>query len=247
MKAIITSLALGLMAATSAVKADTIDIMMLYTSPAQQYSGNMSTKINNLISYANRVYRNNGININLRVVAQGRITSSNRVPSSNDLNWLTNSSSIKNYRSQYRADMVALLGKRQNVSGGYVCGIAWVGQGANGRMYSSSKSRAYSISAVDCGNNTFVHELGHNMGLAHSRRQGDTSGGVYKYGMGHGVDYSFSTIMAYPQAFRGNVSRLDVFSDPNWNACNSQPCGVSGVSNAYNAIRPIIDDISGYY
>ncbi len=239
--------ALSAIAMISTVKAETIDIMMLYTKPAADYSGSMSTKINNLISYSNRVYRNNGLNINLRVVAQGKITNTNRVPSSSDLNWLTNNSSIRGYRSQYRADMVALLGKRQNVSGGYVCGIAWVGQGSNGRMYSSSRDRAYSISAVDCGDNTFVHELGHNMGLAHSRRQGDTSGGVYVYGMGHGVDYSFSTIMAYPQAFRGNVARLDVFSDPDWNACNSQPCGVSGVSNAYQAIRPIIDDIAGYY
>jgi hypothetical protein len=236
--------ALGLMAST---KAETLDIMMLYTQPAADYSGNMSTKINNLISYANRVYRNNGLNITLRVVAQGKITNSNRVPSNGDLDWLTNNSSIRGYRSQYRADMVALLGKRQNVSGGYVCGIAWIGQGRNGSMYSSSKDRAYSISAVDCGNNTFVHELGHNMGLAHSRRQGDTSGGVYVYGMGHGVDYSFSTIMAYPQAFKGNVSRLDIFSDPNWNACNSQPCGVAGVSDAYRAIGPIIDDIARYY
>ncbi len=239
--------ALCLIGLMTTAKADRIDIMMLYTKPAQDYSGNMGTKINNLISYANRTFRNNAVDINLRVVAQGKITNTNRVPSGSDLDWLTNNSSIKGYRSQYRADMVALLGKRQNVSGGYVCGIAWVGQGSNGRMYSSSKARAYSISAVDCGNNTFVHELGHNMGLAHSRRQGDTSGGVYRYGMGHGVDYSFSTIMAYPQAYNGNVSHLDIFSDPNWNACNSQPCGVSGVSDAYRALGPIIDDIAGYY
>ena len=52
----------------------------------------------------------------------------------------------------------------------------------------------YSITAVDCGATTFVHELGHNQGLAHSRKQGDTSGGVYVDGMGHGVQNEFASI-----------------------------------------------------
>ena len=88
------------------------------------------------------------------------------------------------------------------------------GQGNNGTLYSSSQSRMYSISAVDCGLSTFVHELGHNMGLGHSVRQGSV-GGVYNDGIGHGVDNNFSTIMAYPQAF-GSATQLDYFSDPYW-------------------------------
>ncbi|MCO7226348.1 zinc-dependent metalloprotease family protein [Pleionea sp. CnH1-48] len=242
----------GMVGMVSAAKAETIDVMMLYTQPAaDKISGSMSTRINNLISYANRVYRNNGLDITLNVVAQGRISTSDLQPTESDLDLITDSNSIQGYRNQYKADMVVLLGTRENIFQGgqlqgYVCGIAWVGRGNNGTMYSSSNSRAYSISAVDCGYNTFVHELGHNMGLAHSRRQGDRSGGVYSYGMGHGVDFSFSTIMAYPQAYNGNVTQLDIFSDPDWNACNSQPCGVTGVSNSYQAIRPIIDDVAGY-
>ena len=75
----------------------------------------------------------------------------------------------------------------------------------------------YSITAVDCGATTFVHdvhELGHNQGLAHSLKQGDTSGGVYVDGMGHGVQNEFASIMASPHMF-GSATQYDYFSNPN--------------------------------
>jgi peptidyl-Asp metalloendopeptidase len=75
-------------------------------------------------------------------------------------------------------------------------------------------NRMYSITAVDCGATTFVHELGHNQGLAHSLKQGDTSGGVYVDGMGHGVQNEFASIMASPHVF-GSATQYDYFSNPN--------------------------------
>ena len=228
-------------------KAANIDVMVLYTQPAANAVSNIDTKINQYISHANRIYRNNAINLTLRLVGRQSTaaTSANMTPSESDLDTLTYSSGVNNARSTYRADMVVLLGKAQQLSNGVVCGIGWVGQGSNGTLYSSSRDRMHSITAVDCAATTFVHELGHNMGLGHSVKQGSV-GGVYRDGVGHGVNNNFSTIMAYPQAF-GSATRLDYFSDPDWSGCNGLPCGVTNQSNAYRAVNAVIDQIASYF
>lgn len=245
----LTKMKVALVAAAVAMStsatAETIDVMMLYTAPAKNASGNIGTKINQYISHANRIYRNNDLNVTLRVSYQGQASSSNLTPTEGTLNALTNSSSIRNARASSKSDMVVLLGKREVLSNGYVCGIGWVGQGNNGTMYSSMKDRMYSVTAVDCAATTFVHELGHNMGLGHSKAQGSV-GGVYNDGIGHGVNNNFSTIMAYPQAF-GSATRLDYFSDPSWSGCNGQPCGVWGVSNSWKTVNAVRDDVSKWY
>ncbi|MCW8876275.1 MAG: M12 family metallo-peptidase [Kangiellaceae bacterium] len=254
MKKTLVAAMLGVMSLS--VKAETIDIMMLYTGPAAQKTGNIETKINNYISYANRVYQNNYIDVTLRNVAWGKITDSDLQPTSADLGSITNSSSIQGYRNTYKADMVALIGTREEVVQNgqlyYTCGIAYLGWVGNYGT-SWSNDHAYSISAVDCGESTFVHELGHNMGLAHSRAQGDTTGGAFTYGMGHGVNNSFATIMAYPHVFGSQTTHLDYFSDSDWYQCLGQACGQTNVSEAYHALsnpfsggKSVVELIAGY-
>src|SRR5690606_12762209 len=111
-------------------------------------------------------------------------------------------------RDDHGADFVGLL----NMAPNGLCGVGWLGQSSGGVITSQSKSMAYSRSAIDCGYLTFTHELGHNFGMMHSRRQGDTSGGHHGYGMGHGVDYSFATLMAYAYLF--NTNYVYRFSNP---------------------------------
>lgn len=236
---------------STTVSAETVDISILYTQPAADYTRDISAKVDSLVSYANQVYANNQIDIQLRLVGSTKVSDSDLRVNRDNLDLITNHTSIKNYRAANNSDMVVLLSKAEtqvmNGSTFFTCGIGWIGTGRNGTMSPGSRERAYSITAVDCGANTFIHELGHNMGLVHSRRQGDTTGGVYSYGMGHGVDNSFSTIMAYPHAFGRNVTRFDIFSDPDWVACNNLSCGEAGISNAYRALNPIVDDVAAYY
>jgi len=234
------------MVISGSVAAATIDVMVLYTQPAANAVSNIDTKINQYISHANRIYRNNAIDLKLNIVGRqsGAASSSNLVPSEDDLNLVTFNSGVNNARDNVNADMVVLLGKAERLPNGSVCGIGWVGQGSRGKLNNSAKARMYSVTAVDCAATTFVHELGHNMGLGHSAKQGSV-GGVFKDGIGHGVNNSFSTIMAYPQAF-GRASRLDYFSDPDWNGCNGLPCGVKNVSNSYRAVKAVMDQIAAY-
>ena len=243
MKKLLSSIACA-MALSTAANAATIDIAVLYTDPAANKVSSISTKINQLISHTNRVYRNNAIDAQVRLVGSARASSSDLQPTESALRSITNSQGVQNYRASTGADMVVLLGTAQPVGRGIVCGIGWVGQGSNGTLAPQSRDIMYSITAVDCGANTFVHELGHNMGLGHSVRQGSL-GGVYPWGVGHGVDNNFSTIMAYPQSF-GRATQLDYFSDPYWDGCNNLPCGVPNESDAYRATQAVVDQIAAY-
>lgn len=216
MKKIISTAAIAsALCAASTVSAETIDIGILYTDQSAAATSNINTKINQLIAFSNQVYSPNGVDITLRLVGSQNLGNHAITPSEDWLNAVTNSSYVDGLRNDWKADMVAVLGTGQSAGSGLIsCGLAWVGQGTNGNLYSSMSNRMYSITAVDCGATTFVHELGHNQGLAHSLKQGDTSGGVYVDGMGHGVQNEFASIMASPHVF-GSATQYDYFSNPN--------------------------------
>lgn len=149
----------------------------------------------------------------------------------------------------FEVDMVVLLGKADRVvteEGTFLtCGVGYVGAGKNGVMERAANRLACSITAVDCGATDliFVHERDHNMGLQHSRKRGDTNGGVY-YGLGYGVDERFSTILGYPQSF-GSVEWLDTFSNPG-KICNGFHCGIRDDTDAQRALGPTVDGVAGY-
>jgi peptidyl-Asp metalloendopeptidase len=228
-----------------ASQAETIDIGIMYSDAAAAKTSNINTKINQLISFSNQVYSQNGINITLRLVGTLSLGGNNVTPSSGWLNAITDTGWIQDYRNQWGADMVAVLGTGQSAGSGLIsCGIAWVGQGSNGSLYNSYNSKMYSISAVDCGATTFVHELGHNQGLAHSRKQGDTSGGVYVDGMGHGVQNVFASIMAYPHVF-GSATQYDYFSNPSWSV-SGYAYGITGQAYGWKTVNATKRSISRF-
>jgi hypothetical protein len=92
-----------------------------------------------------------------------------------------------------------------------------------------------------------LHELGHNLGLVHSRRE-NPDGGSLPYGAGHGVDNGFVTIMASPGAF--NAIRLPRLASPSL-GCQGQPCGVHHEdsergADAVRAIERAMEQVSRY-
>lgn len=239
-----TTLAAALCTASIA-QAEVIDIGILYTDQSAAATSNINTKINQLIAFSNQVYRQNGINITLRLAGSQNLGNHAITPTTTWLNSVTNSSYVNNLRNTWKADMVAVLGTGQSAGNGLIsCGLAWVGQGANGSLYNYMSNRMYSITAIDCGASTFVHELGHNQGLTHSRKQGDTSGGVYVDGMGHGVQNEFATIMAYPHVF-GRATHYDYFSNPNWRV-NGIPFGVANQSYAIRTVNDTKTSIANF-
>jgi len=204
----------------------TIDVMVLYNSEAaSNRNGAITTYINSLIASSNTTYEDSNMQVRIRLVHTQEININGvNAIDGNSLGQLRNNAQVNELRAQYGADLVALLTVAQrSSSGGTVCGIGYVGNGSNGQLSRFAKDAAFSITGVNCGATTFTHELGHNMGLGHSRRQGST-GGVFDFGVGYGVQNSFSTVMAYNQVF--NARRIERFSNP-LQSCVGLPCGIN--------------------
>ncbi len=202
----------------------TIDLLVLYSpGVTARYGSGVDTRVNHVVNVANDAYRLSEAGLRLRVVHREEVAVSDTISSDAALDQVTMNQGVFQgvdaQRSQVGADLVVLL--RPYVGDG-VCGVAWVGGYLANGNFSRSRRYGYSHVSIDCSDVVLPHELGHNMGLTHSRRQ-DGSGGTFPWALGHGVDNRFATVMAYAQAF--GAPRVSLFSSPNL-TCNGLPCGV---------------------
>ena len=92
-----------------------------------------------------------------------------------------------------------------NLQGGLNDGIF------DGATYAARGSNV-GVVGLDNSDTTLVHEVGHLMGLDHSRVQG-TADGAFPWSLGHGVDAAFVTIMAYASEF-SDAAEVANFSTP---------------------------------
>jgi hypothetical protein len=231
----------GTVAAGQAVADNVVDIMYVYTPEAARYGGDIETRLNQYIAQSNQAYQASDVDIRLRLVHSVQSNNPNYTYTSNNaLNYITYyDSAIHALRNDHGADFVGLL----NMAPSGLCGLGWLGQSSGGVITTTSKNMAYSSSAIDCGYLTFTHELGHNMGLMHSRRQGDTSGGHHVYGMGYGVDYSFATLMAYAHLF--NANHVYRFSNPR-QTCNGTACGNASTADSARSLSLMASQYPDY-
>ncbi len=219
--------------ASTTVAAEVVDILVLYTPEALQTrnGADIDARISSYITYANDAYSNSQVDMQLRLVGSALLDEPYDFVNESNLSNFRRNSTVANLRREHGADAVVLLNLRQEMSNGYVCGIGYIpsGDSGSGQLYSNASSVAYSLVGIDCGVNTFAHELGHNMSLGHSYVQG-SNGGVWPWARGHGVQGLFSTVMAYPHAY-GTYRQLPVFSNPRINSCQGQACGVDKNQN----------------
>jgi hypothetical protein len=150
-------------------------------------------------------------------------------------------------RNTFGADFVVLLREIQDTGG-----LGWVDNIGN------RDDLAFNVVRIKNPLSSFTHELGHNMGLAHSRRQvaGGGVAGIEPYAAGHGLDRvigsenGFVTIMAYNTAFNRAPS-IDVISNPNIDCTtttSTTPCGVneSNSTDGANAARVLQERRADY-
>ncbi|MBV1880977.1 MAG: hypothetical protein KUG82_05050 [Pseudomonadales bacterium] len=234
-----------------------VDILVLYTPGlASQYEGDANTRINHLIAVSNNIYADSGLDLRLRVVHSTEINYPDGGASVDALKSATSGtgvfSNVPAIREQYGADMVVIYRPYEYSHGN--CGIAWVGGNKTGGDFSGFwKNYAVShVSATVCPAYVTAHELGHNMGLYHSRKQ-DDQGGTFHYSLGHGVDNEFVTIMAYPSAFNvpWNSGVQYKLSSPDLD-CGGLPCGVdkNDTSAGADAVATLVvstPQIANYY
>ncbi|MDO8342685.1 MAG: carbohydrate-binding protein [Cellvibrio sp.] len=213
-------------------KAATVDVLVLYDTYTKNYfSGDPNTAMINWINQINAIYRTSQVDIQLRLVGvrQHEEAGADMHVVLGDLRV---DSEVIALRDQLGADFVTQLHQTGKCGVGYAAATAYW---------------AWNVVGPNCGPIVMAHELGHNMGLMHSRRQGDTSGRLYRYGLGYGVDNLFSTVMAYPSSF--HTSRMGIFSNPNL-LCKGVPCGVpvgqDQEAYAALALQNVRDKIAGF-
>ncbi|EIC2297903.1 proprotein convertase P-domain-containing protein [Vibrio cholerae] len=163
---------------------------------------------------------------------------------------------MEKYRKEIGADVVAVFRyldvnnspdyeRKPNGRYSLSCGLAWIVGPSAWNEPQHAKKKMYSHSYLnECGSETFIHELGHNLGLNHAHEQYKNkygslylpheSNGTEQDAYGYGVNGQFATIMAYPHLF--GVQRSFKFSSPDLLCGGGAPCGEKDYANSVRAI-----------
>lgn len=222
----------ALMAGPATSFAATVDLLVLYDNYSNNYfSGDPQTAMQSWVNQMNDVYRVSQVDIQLRLVGVRPHEETGSTMSA-VLGNLRVDNAVIALRDQLGADFVSQLHQTGS------CGVGYV---------AVSAAYAWNVTGPQCGPLTMIHELGHNMGLRHSRRQGDTGGTRYRYALGHGVDNVFASVMAYPSVF--NTSRVGTFSNPDL-LCRGVACGVpigqTNEAHAARAVHNVRDEVAAF-
>lgn len=260
-----------MMASDGALAAVTVDVLVGYTNGLAAALGGQSqavTRINNLIDITNQAYTNSGVNATVRLVGTQQVTYPDATDNGVALEEVSGQTqtgpttpnpafaALRAARDTLRADLVVLLRDFQSPENNG-CGIAWlIGSGQTG-IEQADAPYGYSVvsdgSDLDggdtffCRDESFAHEIGHNMGQAHNA-ENSTSSGVHSYSYGYRETFStgFYTIMAY--ALTGaNQTGIRYFANPNI-TFNGRPTGVANVSDntrSMNQTMPIVATFRG--
>lgn len=188
-----------------------VDIMVVYTLGAKNYSGNILARIEADVAALNMNLADSGVNIQTRLV-HTELVDYFESGTTNDLYNLSGVGDavldeVHALRDQYYADLVVMI--QSSASAGY-CGIAYQIQRPE-NPYNSQYG--FSIVEAMCmgGAMTFQHEVGHNMGNAHDIVNSGYAGSFeYSYGYQDNTN-RFRTIMSY-NCF-GGCSRIPYFSN----------------------------------
>lgn len=275
--ALVSEAAAPVMASDVSASATTVvDVVVGYTTGfAATLGGNSQalTRINNLVEISNQAYANSQIDARVRLVHAMSVSYPDNTANNAALEELTGYRSgsgsiavpaalqpLRNARETYGGDLVTLVRAfRDPENDG--CGIAWLlGSGRSG-IDTSRAPYGYSIvsdgrdqgadgKTYFCREETFAHELGHNMGSQHDLSTATDSGvvsyGAYSYSFGYktgSTTGNFYTVMAYGDS--GQVS-YRVFSNPAVTFCGGRACGVANQADNSRSLRQTLPIIAAF-
>jgi len=192
--------------------------LVLYDKEVASSYSNVTTRVNHLFAVSNNIYQDSQLNITINA-KKILFYDAQTHPA---LTEIADDPAVSALREQYKADTVLIYQVNPDGMTGQ-CGVAY-GAGAYNQVY-QFKEAMYSQVEINCPSDSTAHELGHNMGLLHSHLQNGDDGTPYPYGLGHGVDGKFATIMSYAFLFKTN-NQIAKFSSPEYECVPGEPCGI---------------------
>ncbi|WP_206485604.1 M12 family metallo-peptidase [Thalassotalea sp. G2M2-11] len=224
-----------------------VDLMAVYTDRmAEAYNGEPLTRIQHLVNLTNQIFEDSGVLIHLNLVhsesVDYEVSDVSIAMDKLTYNSFPFDGAIRKNRFEKRADLFVLfdIGLFTKRGGELVSGQASLP--VRGDVTNKYDRLTVSLVSANSSDSVFIHEIGHNLGLKHSRKQiiGDSPPPTFPYALGYGIDTEFTTIMAYPSAFNG-APQLLKFSSPLID-CLGYPCGVDAdidPLNGADAVRAL--------
>ena len=191
----------------------TIDVLALYNDGLREaLDGYPYTRIQHLMVLTSALYADSGTNFRLRMVGAQEVEL--------DASGIPEREAVVDLMERYGADLSFRFHGGETPMGCPVGagGCAVVG-GAVRRGYWRGDEVTRSVCRGTYSALCAAHELGHNLGLVHSARQGEAVG-AFRWSRGQYVGENRGTIMSYGVQVLGGV-----FSDPAA-VCEGTPCGV---------------------
>jgi hypothetical protein len=223
-----------------------IDVLVLYDNEVAEDVSNVAALVQHHFAVANNAYADSGLDINVNVVGIVKYNAQSHPA----LEEIAESEKVANLRDKYHADTVLIYQILRDAKVGDLvqCGVAYRVSSYEEESY--FRDAMFAQVEINCPSNTTVHELGHNMGLNHSHAQDGDNAVPFPYGLGHGVDEKFVTIMAYGYLFNTDYEILK-FSSPEYECLPGYPCGVavgqSGEAHASKVLEYITPKIANLY
>ncbi|WP_263788810.1 BspA family leucine-rich repeat surface protein [Salinibacter grassmerensis] len=220
-----------------------LDVMVVYTpvaaAEAEERGADIDFAISQAVGNARETIENTEVELKLNLVHHQEVQYEGSGDKAADLRRLTDShtqdfvngeymSEVHQWRHEYQADLVALLID-------YGGGIAWSppnwDRSGNARLGFSVTS----VRSIFLSTHTFIHELGHNTGMAHSRMQDANAagedGGRTEYAAGWRWIYNddpYVSVMSYNRFEEVYATRVPTFSSPELLYREEVPVGSDG-------------------